>query len=143
MKDSTVQSLLANTQSVETEESLVRDGTLLMTGYKTMEIGEGAASVHIELERLAVKLRVAVAVAPAMRERISVRSVQARNIPVSAKYFGNNDPVRFSTARRTRYRKTLSPIPTICPRTFRGRYLPWPGRRTARLPPHRKAPPVS
>ena len=95
MKDSTVQSLLANTQSVETEESLVRDGTLLMTGYKTMEIGEGAASVHIELERLAVKLRVAVAVAPAMRERISVRSVQARNIPVSAKYFGNNDPVRF------------------------------------------------
>ena len=41
MKDSTVQSLLANTQSVETEESLVRDGTLLMTGYKTMEIGEG------------------------------------------------------------------------------------------------------
>ncbi len=95
MKDSTVQSLLASTQSVETEEALTRGGTLLMTGYNTMEIGEGAASVHIELERLAVKLRIAVAVAPAMRERISVHSMQARSIPATAKYFGDNNPIRF------------------------------------------------
>lgn len=94
MKKETVQSLTVTYLSVSSEDALTGSGLLRMTARKSVEIGAGTTSVHLELVRLAARVEVDVRLAPDV-QTMNLLSVQALNIPISARYFGDNNAIRF------------------------------------------------
>lgn len=94
MRGSSVQSLLVSLLDVSSEDALTSSGLLRMTARKKVEVGQGTGSVHIELVRLAARVQVDVRVAPGV-QTMNLLSVQALNIPNIARYFGDNNAIRF------------------------------------------------
>ena len=94
MGETTAQGLEVIVVDTRTEDALASNGKMRMAKKQIVEISDNL-SIRLELERLAAKVQISVSVSAAISDQLIIQGVQMCNVPISARYIGENNAITF------------------------------------------------